>query len=445
MLFEYPLPYSKTSTALFAHIRHWPDAVLLQSPSKSNGRYDIFSAHPRMMATLQSNGLVIESTDSINTTSLDAIDFLLTQLPKTLPKSTYPFMGGLIGYGSYDWGLYLQKVPRQLNPHHPLPLLKVGLYDWAIVIDHQEKVATYVSYNGNDHPLHEIETLLNTFSQEKDDFALYSSWHSSIDYHTYQQKFSHIQQHLHAGDCYQVNFSQRFFSQYQGDPWYAYQRLIGNCSSSFCAYLNYSDHQILSISPERFIQVKQQQVITQPIKGTSARSQVKSEDQQLALALQNSEKDRAENVMIVDMLRNDLGRLCLPGSIQVPALCELQSYHTVHHLVSTIIGTLPQTIHPLHLFKSIFPGASITGAPKKRVMEIIEALETHQRHIYCGSIFYYSVDDQFDSNIAICTALCYDGVIEIAGGGGIVLDSKVDAEYEEIQNKIGKMLEVLRA
>lgn len=428
---------------LFAPIRKRRQAVFLQSAAKSLGRYDIISADPRFMLIAYPQKTVLMRDNHQEIIDRDPIEYLIAQLPPKLPPSPYPFIGGIIGYCAYDWGLELHNIKRHIKPHHQLPLLHCGLYDWAIVVDHQNKTTTYISYDlAKDHQGFLAE-LLNSPSMTDTHFQLTRAWRSNIDYAQYQQQFSRIQEHLHNGDCYQVNFSQRFFAQYEGDPWQAYQRLMASCSAAFCSYLNCGDHHILSLSPERFLKVSGDKVETKPIKGTRPRGKTAIEDTQLALELQNSDKDRAENVMIVDMLRNDLGRLCTSGSISVPHLCALESYHNVHHLVSTVLGQLPPDCHPLQLLKSIFPGASITGAPKKRVMEIIEQLESHQRHIYCGSIGYYSVDGQLDSNIAIRTALCYDGHIEISGGGGIVLDSQVAEEYQEIQNKIGGMLSAI--
>lgn len=445
MYFQKSLLYKRKSSELFASIRHWPSAVLLQSATSSAGRYDIISADPvlRVIADAEKTWLVRDTTREI--LQQDPLDFLIAHIPPTLPASPYPFIGGIIGYWSYDWGVELHKIKRQIKPHHELPLFHLGLYDWAIIVDHHTQTATYVSYNlDKDHMSFLDELFLSTTANQDNPFQLQSEWQSNIDYAQYQQQFSRIQEHLHAGDCYQVNFSQRFFSHYSGDPWQAYQRLMASCSAAFCAYLNCGDHHILSLSPERLLKVNSDKwVEAKPIKGTRPRGKTAAEDQHLALELQQSEKDRAENVMIVDMLRNDLGRLCLPGSISAPHLCALESYHNVHHLVSSIQGQLPEHCHPLHLLKNIFPGASITGAPKKRVIEIIEDLETHQRHIYCGTIGYYSVDGQLDSNICIRTALCHNGHIEIAGGGGIVLDSDAAEEYAEIQSKISAMLKIL--
>lgn len=441
-LFEYPLPSSVSSTEWFSKLNASAYPVLLQSTKQSTGRYDIISAEPQFIILNDAQETRLIQQDKTTRIEGDPLAYLIAQLPPTFPQSAYPFIGGIIGYWAYDWGVNLHQIPRRIASHHGLPFFHLGLYDWAIIVDHQNKTSTYVSYRYDKDHLSFIEKLLKT-ENANTVFELKTSWKSSINYSQYQHAFERIQQHLHAGDCYQVNFSQRFFAEYEGDPWQAYQALTQSCSSAFCAYLNCGDHHILSVSPERFLKISGNQVETKPIKGTRPRGKTDLEDNALALALQNSEKDRAENIMIVDMLRNDLGRLCTTGSISVPHLCALESYHNVHHLVSTIRGELPPNCHPLQLLKSSFPGASITGAPKKRVMEIIEQLETHQRHIYCGTIGYYSVDGQLDTNIAIRTALCYEGQIEVAGGGGIVLDSQVAEEYQEIQNKIGSMLDLL--
>ncbi len=445
MYFQKALPYNRKSSELFATLRHRPSAVLLQSAATSAGRYDIISTNPTLTVIATAEKTWLLRDHMLEILHSDPLDFLIAHTPQTLPTSPYPFIGGIIGYWSYDWGVQLHHIKRRILPHHALPVLHLGLYDWAIIVDHQTETSTYVSYNlDKDHLSFLDELLLPATPPQDIPFQLQRAWQSNIDYTQYQQQFLRIQEHLHAGDCYQVNFSQRFFSHYKGDPWHAYQRLMDSCSAAFCAYLNCGTHHILSLSPERLLKVSSDKSVeAKPIKGTRPRGKTVAEDQHLALELQHSTKDRAENVMIVDMLRNDLGRLCISGSIAVPNLCALESYHNVHHLVSTIQGQLPDDCHPLHLLKSIFPGASITGAPKKRVIEIIEQLETHQRHIYCGTIGYYSVDGQLDSNICIRTALCHDGQIEIAGGGGIVLDSDVAEEYAEIQSKISAMLKTL--
>ena len=207
--------------------------------------------------------------------------------------------------------------------------------------------------------------------------------------------------------------------------------------------MNMPEGAILCLSPERFLRVNNHQVTTQPIKGTSPRFANPEQDHHSAQTLLASTKDRAENIMIVDLLRNDLGKCCRPGSVKVPQLCALESFANVHHLVSTVTGTLEEGQHPLDLLRHCFPGGSITGAPKRRAMEIIDRLEPHQRSLYCGSMVYCDIRGRMDSNIAIRTLLCNQHKIHCYGGGGIVSDSSMASEYQEIQIKISRLLNIL--
>jgi para-aminobenzoate synthetase component 1 len=259
----------------------------------------------------------------------------------------------------------------------------------------------------------------------------------------YDTAFNTIQGYIQAGDCYQINLAQRFSTDYRGEPWAAYLRLRKAAAAPFSAFIKTADSSLMSLSPERFIQSRNQRVNTAPIKGTIGRGRNRKEDEAMAQQLLNSTKDRAENLMIVDLLRNDLGKSCLPGTIEVDELFELQSFETVHHLVSSISGQLRDGIDPLDLLSSCFPGGSITGAPKIRAMEIIEELEPHRRSAYCGAIGYISCDGQMDTNIAIRSLVCNGQRIHCWAGGGIVADSNADSEYRECMTKIEKLLAVL--
>jgi para-aminobenzoate synthetase component 1 len=259
----------------------------------------------------------------------------------------------------------------------------------------------------------------------------------------YASAFARAQQYIQAGDCYQINLAQRFSSRFQGDPWQAYRQLREVAAAPFSAYMQHDDMALMSLSPERFLKVDGSTVTTSPIKGTIGRGNDAQSDQQLAKQLLLSEKDRAENLMIVDLLRNDLGKSCKPGSIKVEQLFELQSFETVHHLVSTITGELDSGQHALDLLAACFPGGSITGAPKIRAMEIIEQLEPDRRAVYCGSIGYISYDGQMDTNIAIRTFLCEQHSIHCWAGGGIVADSRCEAEYQECLSKIARFMKNL--
>ena len=241
-----------------------------------------------------------------------------------------------------------------------------------------------------------------------------------------------------------MNYTQRFSSHYQGDAWQAYVSLRERCPTPFASFIRVSEQQaIVSMSPERFLQVQQRQVEARPIKGTRARGATSAEDLALASELLASEKDRAENLMIVDLLRNDLGRYCSTGSIQVPELFALESYPNVHHMVSSVTGSLAADYDALDLLFGSFPGGSITGAPKRRAMQIIAELEASVRSIYCGSIFYLDSRGEMDSSITIRSLLANQGEISCWGGGGIVYGSNPADEYQESLQKVQLLMDTL--
>jgi para-aminobenzoate synthetase component 1 len=257
----------------------------------------------------------------------------------------------------------------------------------------------------------------------------------------YAQAFNAIQRYLQEGDCYQVNLAQRFAVAVQGSPWLGYLALRRNSAGPFSAYLNTPAAQVLCTSPERFLRLRDGQVETRPIKGTRRRDRDARRDQLLRQALAESAKDRAENLMIVDLLRNDLGKRCRPGTVRVPELFRVESYATVHHLVSTVTGELAAGGDALALLRDCFPGGSITGAPKLRAMAIIEELEPHRRGVYCGAIGYIGFDGNMDTNIAIRTAVCCRDTLYYSAGGGIVRDSVCEEEYQESFDKAKAFLD----
>jgi para-aminobenzoate synthetase component 1 len=267
---------------------------------------------------------------------------------------------------------------------------------------------------------------------------------SNLDRSGYASAFARVQDHIWAGDCYQINLTQRFRARVQGDPWYAYLNLRRTNPAPYSAYLDLPFGQILSSSPERFLTLRGGYVETKPIKGTRPRSTDPARDLALAQSLRASEKDRAENVMIVDLLRNDLGKVCVPGSVRAHPLFSIESFASVHHLVSTISARLAPERHPVDLIRACFPGGSITGAPKLRAMQIIESLEPHRRSVYCGCIGYIGFDGGMDLNIAIRTLLRSGEWIYAWAGGGIVADSEVESEYQESLDKAAALLEILK-
>jgi para-aminobenzoate synthetase component 1 len=265
------------------------------------------------------------------------------------------------------------------------------------------------------------------------------------EWEAYRQAFERVQGYLHAGDCYQVNLARRFGIRYHGDPWDAYLRLRAISPAPFGAYLALPFADILSTSPERFLALRQGRVETRPIKGTRPRRQDAAAARAARAALRRSPKDRAENVMIVDLLRNDLGKVCRTGSVRVDALFELESYASVHHLVSSIRGRLRDGVEAVDLLRACLPGGSITGAPKRRAVQIIDELEPQRRGVYCGAIGYISDDGDMDTNIAIRTAVCADGELSYWAGGGLVADSAPDAEFEETLHKAAPLLKLIEA
>jgi para-aminobenzoate synthetase component 1 len=253
-----------------------------------------------------------------------------------------------------------------------------------------------------------------------------------------------VREYIIAGDIFQANLSQRFEAPLTESPWLLYQRLRGINPAPFAAFLEFGDVTVASASPERFLRLDTaRQVEARPIKGTRPRGVYPAHDAALGRALQESAKDRAENLMIVDLMRNDLSRVSLPGSVRVPELFALERYATVHHLVSTVVGELAPGADALDLLQATFPGGSITGAPKVRAMEIIAELEPSERGVYCGSIGYFSVTGDLDTSIAIRTAVALGDRVYFSAGGGIIADSDPEQEYRETLDKARGLIDVL--
>jgi para-aminobenzoate synthetase component 1 len=251
-------------------------------------------------------------------------------------------------------------------------------------------------------------------------------------------------EYVYAGDCFQVNLSQRLLHPATLPPLELYGRLRQRNPAPFAGYLDLGDFVVASASPERFVRVRAGEVETRPIKGTRPRGRTPQEDQARAEELLRSAKDRAENVMIVDLLRNDLGRVCAYGSVRVGEVCRLETYPTVHHLVSEVRGRLRPGLGPVDLLRASFPGGSVTGAPKVRAMEIIALLEPTARGAYCGCLGYVGFDGTADTNILIRTFTMGGGWIQFPVGGGIVADSDPVAEYTETLDKAEGLLRALR-
>ena len=259
----------------------------------------------------------------------------------------------------------------------------------------------------------------------------------------YRAALDAIRNYLESGDCYQVNLARRFVADAPGDPRRSWLALLARHPAPHACYLDWEDGALFGVSPERFLQVKGGDVVTEPIKGSRPRGATPARDLALAEALRTSTKDRAENLMIVDLLRNDLGQVCRPGSIHAEPLFDLQQFSNVQHLVSTIRGQLREDVHPLEALLACFPGGSVTGAPKRRAMEIIAELEPVPRGFYCGSFFRLDWRGNMDSNILIRTLQQHEGQLYCHGGGGIVHDSDPEQEYQEGLFKVEKLMQAI--
>jgi para-aminobenzoate synthetase component 1 len=445
------LAYPEDSTSLFARIAHRPWAMWLDSgrPGSSSGRFDIMVADP--VVTLTTRG---ELTEVIGPTSeisrADPFSLVRDYLGRHQPcVSGIPFMGGAVGYFSYDLARRLERLPAIALDAEHLPEMRVGIYDWALVVDYAEKKCWLASHGRAPQTRETWASLVALFSgpsaKDAGEFQVTGPVTSNMTEASYSQAFDSILRYIHEGDCYQVNLAQRFVAHASGDAWTAYKHLRSVSPAPFAAYLNLPDAQILSASPERFLEVRDRRVETKPIKGTRPRDTDPMQDKANADELLASLKDRAENLMIVDLLRNDIGKNCVPGSVRAEKMFALESFTNVHHLVSTVTGKLAQGHDALHLLRGCFPGGSITGAPKLRAMEIIEELEPNRRGVYCGAIGYIGFDGNMDTSIAIRTAVFSDETIRFWAGGGIVADSEADKEYRETLDKAANMMALVRA
>ena len=446
------LPYFSDSAVLFAPFSAQSWAVFLDSghPRSTQGRYDIIAAKPICTLVTQGNQTTITCGNKVIVSNENPFDLLQSELAhhsemlnsSPLAEFDLPFVGGAIGYFSYDLARRLEDFPNLAEDAEAIPEMIVGIYDWALIVDHKTTKSFLILYDETRH-----DEILRDLSgvatpDETELFSVTSEINANFSQNGYAHAFQKIKHYLREGDCYQVNLTQRFSATCEGDTWQAYQALREINAAPFSAYLNFPDVKILSSSPERFLKLTGRYVETKPIKGTRPRKSDALENERACLDLKTSPKDRAENVMIVDLLRNDISKVC--QKVRVPKLFEIESYSTVHHLVSTVTGELNANQHALDLLKHCFPGGSITGAPKIRAMQVIEELEPNRRGVYCGAMGYIDFNGNMDTNIAIRTLVQSHDTIRFWAGGGIVHDSKVEDEYQESFDKAAAMFQVLR-
>lgn len=407
-----------------------PGFVLLETSALDRGRYDILSAFPYDRLVIKEN---IQEL-------LPALDLVKQALVPEDSELDLPFQGGAIGFISYDLGARLSGIQSPPLPAlKDMPLLDLGLYDWAIIVDHHLKKVTLFAGHKNSSTAGLINKIMDLWHGEttiNQPFKAKTDFLPLISKDTYKASFAAIHQALKQGRSYQVNLTQAFKAEYEGDVWTLYKEITQSNPSPFSCFMNTQEASILSFSPERFLLYDQGKLTTSPIKGTIHRSADSVLDEQLKKQLSECSKNRAENVMIVDLLRNDLGKIARPGSVQVSNLCTIQSYNTLHHLVSDVEAECLRQLRPFDAFLSCFPGGSITGAPKLEAMNIIREQEPYSRGVYCGSIGYFSRHGRFDTNIAIRTITAKNNSLHLGAGGGIVIDSQCEEEYRECYIKI---------
>lgn len=436
------LPYHPDSRIRFAALRGLPRAVLLQSAARDHpqSRFDIMSAAPASAVSF-ARGVLTVGTRAVVT------DDPLAALADCIPDAPYHdhFRHGFIGAFGYALPTPFARPVSARNPT-ALPDLTGGIYDWAIVTDHALRTTTLWSRT---RPADQVwQWLAPRFAAAsigESTFALTAPFASTLDERRYGEAFASVMSHLSGGDCYQVNLARHFCAPYEGDAhavaWAIYRTLVQTQSAPFCAYLECPEGAIACLSPERLLRVDGATVTSMPIKGTRPRAAEARLDHALGEELTGSEKDRAENLMIVDLVRNDLGRVCRPGSIHAPAMFALESFPSVHHLVSTVVGERLPVHSPLACLAAAFPAGSITGAPKYAAMGMIDHLEPVGRSAYCGAIGYLDSGGLLDTNVAIRTLVISDGQVHCWGGGGIVADSQLESERSEIDHKIERLLQ----
>ena len=468
----------------------FPYRLFLDSAVKASrlGRYSFLTADP--VAVVRSKGRTTESLDRVSGArrivggdAVDALRALLEPHAAEPVSGVPPFQGGAAGYLAYDWGRVLERLPAPRHEDLMLPDVVFGVYDWVLAWDHESSRAWLISTGlpettdearqrrASERAAAVRERLRSdgarpstgTSAGSPDGMALpprppaapsfpvENGWwderlelRSSFTHHGYLEAVARVREYIFAGDIFQANLSQRFEAPLSEPSWSLYRRLRTRNAAPFAAFLDFPDVTVLSASPERFLNVDVSgHVETRPIKGTRPRGVGPEHDLALGVALAVSAKDQAENLMIVDLMRNALSRVCAPGTVRVAELFGLEHYATVHHLVSTVVGDLAPGTDALNLLRASFPGGSITGAPKVRAMEIITELEPSERGVYCGSIGYWSVTGALDSSIAIRTVVGLGDRVYFSAGGGIVADSDPEQEYRETLDKARGMIDAL--
>lgn len=419
--------------------------TLLESVMRQEhlGRYSFLACNPRHTLRVEQGVAVLDGERQMEP-PLQLISNLLAKHAQAHIAGLPPFQGGLAGYIGYEFGRSLEPQARIPGFAPICPDAVLHLYDTVAGFDHMQERAWIVSTDAAEAD--RLEALLQRKPRDLGTHLI-PGWQSNFTREAYEAAIARTVEYILAGDIFQANITQMFSAPIPpGFDALAFYRVLRlRNPATFAAFLDYGDIQVASSSPERLLACVDGRVEARPIKGTRRRDPDPSRDAALIAELASSRKDRAENVMIVDLLRNDLSRVSKPGSVRVPVLCGLESYANVHHLVSVVEGELRDGLSLGDLIAAAFPGGSITGAPKIRAMEIIAEIEQAPRGVYCGAIGYLGFNGHADLNIAIRTAQFCNGVARLQGGGGITARSSPAAEYEESLTKIRRILEAFAA
>lgn len=436
------LGYHISSKNIFDKLHTLPMAVYLDSSLENKlGKYSIIAYKPYLTVKECSGTLFVN--DEPRKEKFE--DFMSEYLKENYEENPYslPLISGCIGYLSYDYGRKFENIAtKHSNKNHEIPEALFCFYE-NFIIEDLEKRKIYISSKSEDG-LNEIEQLIKS-----DDLHLVNSkkfkasYTSDFEEQNYIKAIGAMIKYIIEGDIYITNMTRQINIKSDKEPYTVFEDLRKSNPSPFGGYFNYVDFQIVSASPERFILMEDSKIETRPIKGTIRRGKNEEEDRILKTELESSQKDRSELLMIVDLERNDLNRVCIPGSVKVTENFAIEEYATVFHLVSTVTGELRQELGIMDLIKSVFPGGSITGAPKIRAMEIIDELENSPRGLYTGSMGYISLNGKCDLNIVIRTLLHKSGDYLLGVGGGITCESDPTSEYLETCQKAKALLRAL--
>ncbi|WP_245454167.1 aminodeoxychorismate synthase component I [Aquabacter cavernae] len=444
-----PLPYGDPAAA-FAPFAQDPVAALLQScaPDGERGRYSYVAVEPLHVVSADASGTLLDG-QPVPGDPFSVLDTQIASLPRPQDEGwPVPFRTGAVGYLGYELGGHLERLPTPKTDPHGVPHMVMGLYDTVLAFDHRQKSAFLLS-TGSPERVTRILARLAAAPQSppEPDGSIRGTWQAGQERAAVEAAVARAIAYIHAGDIFQANITHRLTAARPAglNDLDLFLRLRALSPAPFAALLACgAGTALISASPERFLRLSADGMVeSRPIKGTRPRHADPERDAALGRELLASAKDRAENLMIVDLMRNDLGRVSALGSVRVPVLNGLETFASVHHLVSAVESRLRPGFGPVDLLRACFPGGSVTGAPKIRAMEIIHELEPMPRGPYCGAIAWIGVDGAMDSSIVIRTIVRAGETLLAQGGGGIVADSDPTAEYEESLVKLAPLRRAL--